>query len=61
MLGTETNLIALQDMFIFRVEGTGAMPTQQIVLSAIEVLLRKLDTLQQSLASEAAPMAVDNL
>ncbi len=50
----------MQDKFIFRVEGTGAMPTQDIVVGAIGVLQRKLDTLQSSLASaDVAPMMVD--
>lgn len=48
-------------MFIFRVEGTGAMPTQQIVVAAIDVLLRKLDTLQQSLASADSAMDVEGI
>ena len=48
-------------MFIFRVEGTGALPTQQVVVDAINVLLKKLDTLQQSLASSDAAMDVDGI
>ncbi|KAK9837884.1 hypothetical protein WJX74_007190 [Apatococcus lobatus] len=62
-LGKEglVNITPRQDMFIFRVEGTGAMATQQIVVAAIDVLLRKLDTLQQSLASADAAMDMDGL
>lgn len=35
-----------QDTFIFRVEGTGALPAQDIVATAMDVLIAKLRNLQ---------------
>ena len=37
---------AQQDTFIFRVEGTGALPAQDIVATAMDVLIAKLRNLQ---------------
>ena len=36
----------VQDTFIFRVEGTGALPAQDIVATAMDVLIAKLRNLQ---------------
>ena len=33
------------DAFVFRVEGTGVLPPEEVVASAVEVLARKLDNL----------------
>jgi DNA-directed RNA polymerase II subunit RPB3 len=40
------------DAFVFRVEGTGALPARDIVLTAVELLCAKLDVLK--LAADAA-------
>lgn len=42
-----------QDTFIFRVEGTGVLPPQDIVLTACEVLASKIRNLDAALAEEA--------
>ncbi|KAL4430045.1 hypothetical protein ABPG77_004415 [Micractinium sp. CCAP 211/92] len=55
-----------QDTFIFRVEGTGVLRPEDIVLTACELLARKIRNLQAALDEEAnlydqggaAPMAV---
>ena len=44
------DIVQQQDSFVFRVEGTGVMPAGEVVLSALEVLGRKLDNLRQSLS-----------
>lgn len=42
-----------QDQFIFRVEGTGALPVREIIWQAVEILGTKLDELQQAMRSAA--------
>lgn len=46
-----------QDTFIFRVEGTGALPAQDIVATAMDVLIAKLRNLQV-LHSLVAPAGI---
>ncbi|EIE18511.1 DNA-directed RNA polymerase II, 36 kDa polypeptide [Coccomyxa subellipsoidea C-169] len=41
-----------QDMFIFRVEGTGVLRAEDVVLTALEVLMRKLRNLQEALPQQ---------
>lgn len=41
-----------QDAFIFRVEGTGALPPEDIVLTALDVLSSKLQTISVELERE---------
>ena len=48
---TMGHMLLLQDMFIFKVEGTGALPPQDIVTMALDVLMAKFTNLQHSLAS----------
>jgi DNA-directed RNA polymerase II subunit RPB3 len=40
-------IVAQQDRFVFRVEGTGALPAAAVVASALDVLKRKLAALQR--------------
>lgn len=41
-----------QDIFIFRVEGTGVLKAEDVVITALDVLHRKLYTLQTSLPEQ---------
>ena len=43
----------MQDEFIFRVEGTGVLSVEEVILTAVEVLTGKLRNLQQALPHEA--------
>ena len=43
-----------QDTFIFRVEGTGVLPPEEILLTACEVLQKKIRDLDAGLKEEAA-------
>ena len=49
-----TDLIAaiVQDHFIFKVEGTGALPCRHIVLTALQILRGKMDALIRALPEE---------
>ncbi|KAK9822850.1 hypothetical protein WJX81_003391 [Elliptochloris bilobata] len=42
----------LQDKFIFRVEGTGVLPAQDVVATAMDVLIAKLRNLQEALPQD---------
>lgn len=46
------DIIQKQDHFIFRVEGTGVLKPETIVCQGLDVLLIKLNTVQQALNSE---------
>ena len=46
-----------QDTFIFKVEGTGVLRPEDIVLTALEVLGRKIRNLQASAGARNAPAA----
>lgn len=46
-----------QDTFIFRVEGTGALTPDDIVLTALDVLSGKLQTVGAELDREGAELA----
>ena len=39
-------------MFIFRVEGTGVLKAEDVVITALDILHRKLYTLQTSLPEQ---------
>ena len=39
----------MQSEFIFRVEGTGVLSVEEVILTAVEVLTAKLRNLQQAL------------
>lgn len=41
-----------QDIFIFRVESTGVLKAEDVVLTALEVLMRKLRNLQEALPQQ---------
>lgn len=43
-----------QDIVIFRVEGTGALQTQEVVSMALEWLMAKMRNLKDALASSGA-------
>lgn len=45
---------AAQDIVIFRVEGTGALQTQEVVSMALEWLMNKMRNLKDALASSGA-------
>ena len=47
---------APQDMFIFRVEGTGVLRAEQVVLTALELLIAKLRNLQEALPPDPSDM-----
>lgn len=50
---------AAQDCFVFRVEGTGALQTHEVVSMALEWLQSKMKNLREALASsleEDVPM-----
>ncbi|KDD74543.1 hypothetical protein H632_c1241p1 [Helicosporidium sp. ATCC 50920] len=44
---------ASQDTFIFRLESTGVLPAEEIILTALEVLGKKVQTLMTELEGEA--------
>ena len=46
------DFVAAQDMFIFRVEGTGVLKAEDVVITALDILHRKLYTLQTSLPEQ---------
>ena len=46
----------LQDTFIFRVEGTGVLPPDDIILTALDVLSAKLATVSAEIDREAAEL-----
>lgn len=41
-----------QDAFVFRVQGTGALPAEDVVLTALDVLGAKLQTISVELERE---------
>ena len=41
--------VLVQSEFIFRVEGTGVLPVEGVILTAVDVLEAKLRNLQQAL------------
>ena len=41
--------LAMQSEFIFRVEGTGVLSVEDVILTAVDVLTSKLRNLQQAL------------
>ncbi len=47
----------MQDMFIFRVEGTGVLRAEQVVLTALEILIGKLRNLQEALPPDPSDLA----
>ena len=46
-----------QDKFIFRVEGTGVLPAEDVVATAMDVLIAKLRNLQAISAARACSAA----
>ncbi len=42
-------VVLAQSEFIFRVEGTGVLPVEAVILTAVDVLEAKLRNLQQAL------------
>ena len=42
----------MQDHFIFKIEGTGALPCKHIVLTALGILRSKIDALVRALPEE---------
>ncbi len=43
----------MQSEFIFRVEGTGVLSVEEVVMTAVDVLTNKLRNLQQALPEVA--------
>lgn len=50
-----------QNTFIFRLEGTGALPLEEVVLMALDILSNKLQTLVAELDREAHELAEDTM
>lgn len=50
--GLDNSSRPVQDEFIFRVEGTGVLSVEEVVLTAVDVLTAKLRNLQQALPHE---------
>lgn len=44
--------VAAQDMFIFRVEGTGVLKVEDVVMKALDRLVTKLRNLQEALPQQ---------
>lgn len=44
------DIVQQQDAFIFRIEGTGALPVAEVVNMAMEILMAKIDTLAAGVA-----------
>lgn len=38
----------MQDHFIFKIEGTGALPCKHIVLTALDILMKKMRALNEA-------------
>ena len=48
-----TAAVNMQSEFIFRVEGTGVLSVEEVILTAVDVLTAKLRNLQQALPAHA--------
>ncbi len=42
-------MLSVQNEFIFRVEGTGVLSVEDVIITAVDVLTAKLRNLQQAL------------
>ena len=49
--------MSLQDVFIFRVEGTGVLKVEQVVMTALDILVSKLRNLQEALPPDPSDVS----
>ena len=43
-----SRMLHMQDHFIFKIEGTGALPCKHIVLTALDILMKKMRALNEA-------------